>query len=96
MKVNIGKRAQQQAERIDAQWREVADSRELFAAEFGEMIEDLASIQWLGRPWPTKKRPELKRVMLKKSQVHLYFQRYPEEIRIVCVWWARRRRLPKL
>ena len=96
MIVNIGKRAQQQAQRIDAQWREAADSRHLFAAEFAEMLEDLGTIEWLGQPWPTAKRPNLKRVMLKKTQVHLYFQRYPEEIRIICVWWARRRRPPKL
>lgn len=61
MIVSIGERARSQAERIDAQWREAADSHHLFAAEFSEMLEDLATIEWLGQPWPTAKRPDLKR-----------------------------------
>ncbi len=96
MIVRIGKRARREAERIDAQWREVADFRHLFAAEFEEMLELLETTPGLGQPWPTAKRPNLKRVLLRKTQVHLYFERHAEEIRILCVWWGRRKRPPKL
>ena len=48
--VNIGMRAQRQAERIDEQRREAADSRHLFAADFAEVLEDLATIEWPGQP----------------------------------------------
>jgi hypothetical protein len=94
--VNIGKRAQREAERIDEQWRSAAEIRDLFAREFDEMLGELETNQGIGQRWPTEKRPALKRVMLPKTQVHLYFQRYVEEIGIVCVWWARRRRPPTL
>jgi len=48
--VNVGMRAQRQAERIDEQRREAADSRHLFAADFAEVLEDLATIEWPGQP----------------------------------------------
>jgi hypothetical protein len=94
--VHIGKRAQREAERIDEQWRSAAEIRDLFAREFDEILGELETNPGLGQRWRSERRPELRRVMLPKTQVHLYFQRYAEEIRIVCVWWARRRRPPKL
>ncbi len=96
MRVLISKRAQRELERIDEQWREVADHTEVFADEFLEWVEKLGRVPGIGQPWPTEKRPELKRVQLRKSEVHLYFTRDDETVRIMAAWWSRRKRPPKL
>jgi hypothetical protein len=39
---------------------------------------------------------QIMRVQMPKSEVHLYFTRGEEEVRVVAVWWSRRRRPPSL
>jgi plasmid stabilization system protein ParE len=96
LKVRIAPRAQREAERIDTQWREAADHPEVFAEDFLEAVKTLEELPGIGSPWPTAKRPGLKRMYLKRPSVHLYFVREADEVRILCVWWSRRRKDPLL
>lgn len=96
MKIHIGKRARKEAERIDELWREQRGSRGLFAQEFSEAVEHLATVRIAGTKWATQRRPNLRRILLEKTKVHVYFEVYPDEVRIVCVWWAQRAREPRL
>jgi plasmid stabilization system protein ParE len=96
LKVRIARRAQLEAERIDAQWREVADHPEVFAEDFLAAVKSLAELPGIGSPWPTPRRPGLRRVYLKRSNVHLYFVVEADEVRILCVWWSRLRKAPSL
>ncbi len=98
MKVRLSKRAQGAIARIDARWREVADHPETFLRELLDTIELLETVSAPGTPCPTAKRPRLKRVLLEKSDCHVYFEinEGKQMIEVLTVWSARRGRAPKL
>ena len=98
MKAYLTKRAARAAERIDARWRGAADAPSVFARELLEAVELLETTRSPGSPCPTAKRPSLKRLLLRKSHCHLYFEvDEPKQIiRILHLWDARRERPPKL
>jgi hypothetical protein len=98
VKAFISKRAARAAERIDARWRELGDDPGLFAREFLEAIELLESTPSPGSPIPTLKRPGLKRMLLRKSRCHIYFEvdEPKQVIRILQIWDGRREHAPRL
>jgi hypothetical protein len=98
VKALISKRAARAVERIDARWREHADHRDLFALEFADAIDRLETTPGPGTPFPTPKRPALKRLLLPKSRCHVYFEIDLDKqvVRILHVWDGRRERAPKL
>lgn len=98
MKAHLSKRAARAAERIDARWREQADDAGLFAAEFLAAIERLESMPTPGTPFPTPKRPALKRLLMPKSRCHVYFEidDVKQTIQILHIWDGRRGHAPKL
>lgn len=91
MKAFISARAQLAAQRVDAHWRARAEEPDLFAHEFLQAIELLESITTPGSPFPTARRPELKRLLLPKSRCHIYFEvdKRAQTIRILHVWDGR-------
>jgi len=52
----------------------------------------------IGTPYPTEKRPHLMRLLLPKTEYHMYFSLERDQTLIVIhsVWSARRKRGPKL
>ena len=74
MKAYLSKRAARAVERIDARWREHAYDPAVFATEFLMAIERLESTPTPGTPFPTLKRPALKRLLMPKSRCHVYFE----------------------
>jgi hypothetical protein len=98
VKAYLSKRAARAAERIDARWRERGDDPGIFAREFLNAIELLESSNASGAPYPTLKRPALRRMLLRKSQCHLYFEidESSGTIQILHIWDGRRERGPKL
>ena len=98
MKVEISKRARRNAERIDAWWRKHRDAKDLFAKEFQEAIQLLETEADPGTPRPTARRTGLRRILLKKTRRHIYFEIRDREqvVRILSVWGATRERDPEL
>jgi hypothetical protein len=98
VKAFISKRAARAAERIDARWREDADHPAIFAREFLEAIEFLETTPGPGSPFPTPTHPMLRRILLRKSRCHIYFEidKPQQVIQILHVWDGRRERAPKL
>jgi len=98
VKVEVSKRASRNAERIDTWWREHRDTRDRFAREFAEALRFLETVPNPGTPCPTDRRPRLRRLLLKKTKRHVYFEIFEREqiTRILCVWGAPRERGPKL
>jgi hypothetical protein len=74
VKVEISKRARRDAERLDVWWREHRDARELFAREFQDAIRFLGTVENPGTPYPTVRRPGLRRLLLTKTKRHVYFE----------------------
>lgn len=98
MKAFISKRASRAAERIDARWREAGEDPGIFASELLDAVERLESTIGVGSPFPTPRRPSLKRLLLPKSRCHVYFEidDTKQTIQILHIWDARRERAPKL
>jgi len=98
VKAFLSKRAARAVERIDARWREHVDDRGVFAREFLETIELLETTRGLGSAFPTAKHSSLKRVLLRKSRCHRYFEidDANDTIQILHVWDGRREHPPKL
>jgi len=98
VKAFLSKRAARAAERIDARWREFADDPGVFARELLEAVELLETTHGPGSPVPTPRHPSLKRLLLRRSRCHLYFEvDEPKQlIRILHIWDGRRERPPKL
>jgi plasmid stabilization system protein ParE len=96
--VVISQRARRDAERIDAWWRSHRDARELFAREFQAAVQFLKTVADPGTPYPTARRPGLRRLLLPKTGRHVYFEIVQAEnlVRILSVWGAPRERPPKL
>jgi hypothetical protein len=99
VKSYFSRRAANAAERIDARWRDNADDPRLFATELLAAIECLEdSITTPGSPFPTSRRPGLRRLLLPRSRCHLYFEidETKQRIQILHMWDGRRARAPKL
>lgn len=97
MKAYVSRRAARAAERIDARWRDHADDPGIFASELLAAVDRLETAT-TGVPFPTAKRPALRRLLLPKSRCHIYFEvdEANEAIHILHVWDGRRERGPKL
>jgi plasmid stabilization system protein ParE len=98
VKVELSKRAQRSIERIDARWRGDADFPETFRDELDALIEHLQTVRAAGTPYATPKQPELRRMLLEKTRVHVYFviNASEERIEVLQVWDGRRERPPQL
>ena len=98
MKAYLSRRAARAAERIDSRWREHADDPGIFAAELLAAVERLESNMTPGLPFPTAKRPGLRRILMPKSRCHIYFEidAAKQTIQILHIWDGRRERVPKL
>jgi hypothetical protein len=98
VKVFVSKRAGRAVARNNARWHAKADDPEIFIREYLAAIDYLESVEKPGTPFPTDKRPHLKRTVLPKSHCHIYFDvdERMQMIRVLHVWDARRERAPKL
>jgi hypothetical protein len=98
VKAYLSKRAARAVERIDARWRAHADDPGIFAAEFLAAVAQLESATTPGSPFPTAKRPALRRLLMSRSRCHIYFEidETNEAIQILHIWDGRRERAPKL
>jgi len=98
VKVALSKRAARAAERISARWHAHADYPNVFAYELLQAVEVLETTQNPGSLFPMRKRPALKRLLLRKSQCHLYVEvdEANEMIRILHIRDGRRQRPPRL
>jgi plasmid stabilization system protein ParE len=99
VKIEIGKRARRQVERASSWWEENRPSAPfLFEQELEAALRHLLSSPRMGVRYPTTKRLNLRRVLLPKTEYHVYFalERNDTVLVIHSVWGARRGRGPKL
>lgn len=97
MKVDFSARALREMQRIDASWRKRASSPDVFLDELEETIELIETTGVLGAVYDAKAKHQVRRLLMKKSQYHVYSVSKSEElVVVVCIWSARRKRGPKL
>ena len=98
MRVDISKRALRASVRIDAWWSKHGDDPKLYARELLIAIGHLETVAEPGTPWPTARRPRLRRLLLTRSKCHLYFEidEARQVIKLLTIWDGRRERPPTL
>ena len=95
MKVELSVEARAQVERIDAWWRKNRQAApDLFTDELEQALLALAETPALGVRYPPK--PNVRRLLLKRSHYHLYVAPEPTRVYVVAVWNAYRGRGPRL
>jgi plasmid stabilization system protein ParE len=98
VKLDFTKRAERDARRIHARWGTHADHKETFARELLETLEHLISVSSPGTPCGTAKHPGLRRMLMPKSECHVYFEidQRRDVVRVLTVWSGLRGRAPSL
>lgn len=99
MKLEISPRALHEIERKAASWANHSTiSPGLFWHEVEEAGKRLVIEPYAGRRWVSPKGRVMMRLLLPRTQNHLYYTYEPEQqlLRIWCLWGARRGREPKL
>ena len=98
MRIEIGRRAFRQVERASSRWQEHRPAAPfLFDDELEAALGLLLTAPNLGIPYPTAKRPNLRRLLLPSTDYHVYFALEDESLIVIhSVWGARRGRAPSL
>ena len=99
MKLRIGRRAQRQADRMEDWWvanRPAAPT--LFTDELEETFHLIAETPGVGISWPTQRRPTLRRILMPRTQNHVYFavDENTQTVHVLSIWGAPRGTAPKL
>jgi plasmid stabilization system protein ParE len=99
VKIEIGKRATRQVERASNWWQENRPAAPLlFEQELEDALNRLLTMPNLGMRYPTARHPGLRRLLLPRTEYHLYFavERDGMVLAIHSLWGARRGRGPRL
>lgn len=84
--VALVRRAAQQARQIDAWWRENRPaSPDLFASELAGAINALAAAPRIGQRVDDASLPGIRRLLLRATQFHIYYDYDGATVRIVAV-----------
>jgi hypothetical protein len=97
VKVRFAPRALAEAKRRKTWWlknRPAAPG--LFELELGAMLSVLPTTPIMGTAYDADVGFPVRRVLLKKTATHVYFGLNGDELVVLSVWGARRRRGPKL
>jgi plasmid stabilization system protein ParE len=99
VKLRIGKRAQQQADKIEAWWgKKRPAAPTLFTDELERTFRYLCQVRSPGVRWPTPRRPMLRRILMPRTENHVYFliDETTETVQVLAIWGAPKGRTPKL
>ena len=91
--------AQRQADRIEAWWAaNRPDAPTLFIDELEDTFNRICQMPSSGVGWPTPSRPTLRRILLVRTQNHVYFRvdEAKQVVRVLAVWGAPKGEGPKL
>lgn len=99
MKLRVGKQAQRQADRIEVWWVEHRpDAQSLFLDELEVAFRFIRTVRGAGVRWPTLRRPKLRRILMPRTNTHVYFvvDEDTHVVQVHAVWGAPKGRGPKL
>lgn len=97
MKVRFSPRALSEAKRIKTWWQANRPAApDAFDDETAAAIEQIRSAPMIGRVYPAALGATVRRLLMPTTQNHLYYTVAPDEVVILSVWGAPRRRGPKL
>jgi hypothetical protein len=73
-------------------------SPDLFTGELEQIFRHICSVRIAGVGWPTPRRPTLRRILMPRSQNHVYFvlHEWTQTVHVLAIWGAPRGTTPKL
>ncbi len=99
MKLIFSPEAEQDAEEIDAWWRENRlDAPRLFAEELAGTCDEIRRKPLILKPYREQSGVVIRRWLLRRTEQHVYYaaDMQAETITVLRIWGARRKRGPKL
>lgn len=99
MKLRVGELARRQADEIEDWWVANRPSAPtLFTDELEEAFLRICDMPGAGVRWPTARRPTLRRILMPRTQNHVYFRvdEARQVVHVLAVWGAPRGQPPKL
>jgi plasmid stabilization system protein ParE len=97
MRVRLAPRALSEAARLRAWWRENrASSPSLFDEEVAAAIERIAASPGVGAIYPSSFGRTVRRLLMPKTQNHVYYVVRETEVVVLSVWGAPRAKGPRL
>jgi plasmid stabilization system protein ParE len=97
VKVRVSARARREFDRADAWWRANRDATELLTLELLEALDRLRDNPNLGTLYDgARAATPVRRILLPKTDHHVYHSRVDDEVVILAVWGTRQRRGPRL
>jgi len=99
VRLQVGSRAQRQADKLEDWWAANRSSAlGLFTDELEETFRLVCDTPGAGVGWPTPKRPTLRRILMPRTQNHVYFRvdELREVVHVLAVWGNLRGQAPKL
>jgi len=96
--VEIAPRAVGELRRVVTWWQEHSRRPELIDLELSDAIEALSIFPEVGAPYPSAKRPGVRRRLMSATQVYVYYRIIePEQlVRILAFWHTARGNGPRL
>jgi plasmid stabilization system protein ParE len=98
VKVRVSARARREADRAESWWRaNRLNSADLFTRELLDVLDRLRESPNFGTLYEAARfEAPVRRILMPKTESHVYHARLGDEVVILAVWGARRRRGPKL
>jgi plasmid stabilization system protein ParE len=96
MRARLTPRALREAKRLKIWWVHNRDEKHLFDEELSQTIDMLVATPTLGTCYPSRTGVSIRRVLMKKTNNHVYFTVHEDELVVLSVWGAPRERGPKL
>ncbi|HEV3191102.1 MAG TPA: type II toxin-antitoxin system RelE/ParE family toxin [Polyangiaceae bacterium] len=97
MRVRFAPRALSEAERLKSWWQKNRPKApDLFDEEMAIVIEQIGAAPALGAIYPSNFGRTVRRLVMPKTNNHVYYLVRDEEVVVLSVWGAPRRKGPKL
>jgi len=97
MRVRLAPRALSEAERLKTWWQKNRPvSPELFDEEMATAVKQIGMVPTLGAVYPSSFGRTVRRVLLPKTENHVYYLVRDNEVVVLSVWGAPRGKGPKL
>jgi plasmid stabilization system protein ParE len=97
MNVRLTPRALAEAKRVKTWWlQNRPQAPHLFEEELSATLMRIQMIPKVGTIYPAYLDVEVRRVLMPKTQYHLYYALESDELVVLSIWGARRGRTPRL
>ncbi len=96
MTLRLTPRALREAKRLKSWWANNRDEEDLFDEELKDTLDQLLATPTIGTSYPSKFEVSIRRLLMEKTNNHVYFTVSDDELVILSVWGAPRKRGPKL